>query len=115
MLMSFNVFLGFELANPNSLLELKYILLILSLTPTLGVCFLFAMDLRARDEFAYESLALAERVNVYKDGGERLLESDGSEGSSRGRRDSGEQESGVFIVGDGEEREMDGDVKAIRL
>jgi len=112
MLISFNVFLGFELANPNSMLELKYVLLVLSLTPTLGVGVLFAMDLRARDEYAYESLALAERVNVYKNDGERLLESDSSEGSRSGsdRRFSGEA---VFVVG--EDRELDGDVKAIRL
>jgi len=69
------------------------------------------MDLRARDQFAYESLALSERVNIYKSDGERLLESDSSEGSRAGdARESGE---GVFVVG--EDREMDGDVKAIRL
>lgn len=94
------------------MLEIKYALLVLSLAPTLGVGVLFAMDLRARDEFAYESLALAERVNVYKTDGERLLESDSSEGSRSGsdRRDSGE---GVFVVGD--DREIDGDVKGIKL
>jgi len=111
MLMSFNVFLGFELAHQYDLLEIKYLLLVLSLTPTLGTGVLFAMDLRARDQFAYESLALSERVNVYKSDGERLLESDSSEGSRAGdRRESGEA---VFVVG--EDREMDGDVKAIRL
>lgn len=94
------------------MLEFKYFLLVLSLTPTLGVGVLFAMDLRARDEFAYESLALAERVNVYKGDGERLLESDSSEGSRSGSVPR-HSEEGVFVVG--EERELDGDVKAIRL
>lgn len=70
------------------------------------------MDLRARDQFAYESLALSERVNIYKSDGERLLESDSSESSSRAgdRRESAEA---VFVVG--EDREMDGDVKAIKF